>query len=187
MNRYYYFTLLVLPLIVSLSDVKSTGERAKSYVCTPCGLSCDSSRRDKPGSCEACNMDLVDESTINFKNIDFNELCALLKASPDHLLLDVRSPGEFNNTATEVESFGRFKGAINIDIEELGSRMKELDKHKGKPVIVYCSHSHRSPRASYLLALSGFQQVVNVKEGVSALTPASGLNCLKDNFIPFKK
>jgi len=33
---------------------------------------------------------------------------------------------------------------------------------------VYCSHSHRSPRASYMLSQNGFKNVTNMLGGMSA-------------------
>ena len=46
--------------------------------------------------------------------------------------------------------FGRLKNAINIPIQQLDKRLAELEQHKGKQIIVYCSHSRRSPQASWI-------------------------------------
>ncbi|MBK8290985.1 MAG: rhodanese-like domain-containing protein [Flammeovirgaceae bacterium] len=109
--------------------------------------------------CPVCNMKLVEKSTIKFKNLSINEFCDRITANPKAVLLDVRTSGEFNATNTEVMSFGHFKNAINISVEELEGRLSELDKYKDREVLVYCSHSHRSPRASYLLSTRGFKNV----------------------------
>jgi len=144
----------------------------KQYVCTPCGNDCDKDVHDKPGSCSDCGMALIDKATIGFKDIDFKTVCERVKANPKLVLLDVRSPGEFKGTSTEVPTFGHLNNAININITELESRIGELNKYKNQEVIVYCSHSHRSPRASYYLATHGFKNVKNVAGGVSTLTPS---------------
>jgi len=86
----------------------------KEYVCTPCGHDCDKEIHDKPGTCEHCGMAFVEKSTIKFTDLTFEQLCARLKANPKAVLLDVRSPAEFNGTTSEVPSFGHFKNAINI-------------------------------------------------------------------------
>ena len=52
-------------------------------------------------------------------------------------------------------------------MEELQARMAELEKHKGKEIVVYCSHSHRSPRASYMLTEAGFKNVTNMTGGMN--------------------
>lgn len=153
------------------------------YVCTPCGHDCDSAVHDKPGMCSTCGMALVEKSTIKFKDLSFEEVCARLKSNPRAVLLDVRTPAEFSGSA-DVPSFGRFKNAINVNVEELPNRLKELSKYKNREVLVYCSHSHRSPRASYVLTTNGFSNVKNVAGGVSTMTEEDKA-CLKNNFVTY--
>jgi rhodanese-related sulfurtransferase len=170
--------LLVAIALVATSFVAN---QKKEYVCTPCGRECDHTVYDKPGTCSACGMKLVEKSSVKFKELSFEEVCARLKANPKAVLLDVRTPGEFNGSS-DVETFGHFKNAININVEELSSRLNEINKYKDQEVLVYCSHSHRSPRASYLLTTSGFTNVSNVAGGVSTITQ-SEKDCLKANFV----
>ena len=42
----------------------SCGEMENEYVCTPCGLSCDTLFFSKPGICPHCNMDLIKKSDL---------------------------------------------------------------------------------------------------------------------------
>lgn len=126
-------------------------------------------------------MKLVERSTAKVKNISFEDVCDRLKANPDLVLLDVRTPGEFSGSGGR-RSFGHFKDAININVEDLPGRVNEIEKYKDKEVIVYCSHSHRSPRASYFLSSNGFTNVSNVAGGVSTITDEEK-DCLKGNFI----
>lgn len=164
--------------------VMSAMRTDKKYVCLPCGLACDAIPYDAPGKCPQCGMDLVEENSIKFKNINFATLCERIKQNKDIVLLDVRSKEEFNNTG-QMSSFGRFRNAININIQELQDRVPELNKFKDKEVVVYCSHSHRSPQASYFLTTQGFKNVENVEGGVSALQVKDGPDCLKDQYIVF--
>ena len=133
------------------------------YVCLPCGSACDSAVYDKPGTCSHCNMKLVDKSTIVHKDIEAAKMCSLDEKNV--VFLDVRTPAEFNGTAKD--KFGAIKNAINIPVQELETRMNELEKYKDKEIIVYCSHSHRSPRASYMLTQKGFKKVTNMLGGMS--------------------
>ena len=153
----------------------------KEYVCTPCGLDCDHAVHNKPGTCPSCGMKLVEKSTANVKNVSFKEVCDRLKANPNAILLDVRTPHEFDGSSGK-ESFGHFRNAININVEELPHRINEIKKYKDQEVIVYCSHSHRSPRASYLLTTNGFRNVENVRGGVSTITQ-SEKDCLANDFV----
>ncbi|MDX1936933.1 MAG: rhodanese-like domain-containing protein, partial [Flavihumibacter sp.] len=51
--------------------------------------------------------------------------------------------------------------------QQLEQRVKELSKYKNYDIVVYCSHSHRSPRASYILNQHGFKKVTNMEGGMS--------------------
>ena len=133
------------------------------YSCLPCGSGCDSAVFDKPGTCRHCSMKLVDRSTIVHKDIEPDKICLLNEK--DVVFLDVRTPAEFNGTAND--KFGAIKNAINIPVQELEKRMNELEKYKDKEIVVYCSHSHRSPRASYMLTQNGFTKVTNMLGGMS--------------------
>ncbi len=133
------------------------------YACTPCGADCDKSIHNEPGTCSQCKMALVDKSTIVHKNIQPDKMCSLNEMNV--VFLDVRTPAEFNGDA-EVK-FGAIKNAINIPVQELPLRINELEKYKDKEIIVYCSHSHRSPRASYMLTQNGFKNVTNMLGGMS--------------------
>ena len=133
------------------------------YACTPCGADCDKAVHNEPGSCRQCNMALVDKSAIVHKNIEPGKLCPFNEK--DVIFLDVRTPAEFKGTADA--RFGAIQNAINIPVQELQSRMNELEKYKDKEIIVYCSHSHRSPRASYMLTQKGFKNVTNMLGGMS--------------------
>ena len=138
-----------------------------NYLCTPCGRSCDTMVYKKSGSCNSCMMGLVNKATVNIKNIAPNEVCNFITntGSSNILLLDVRTAEEFNGTAPD--KFGKLAGAINIPVQELEKRMAELTQYKSKEIIVYCSHSHRSPMASYKLMQNGFTKVTNMQFGMS--------------------
>jgi rhodanese-related sulfurtransferase/predicted DNA-binding WGR domain protein len=68
-------------------------------------------------------------------------------------LIDVRTPEEFAS--------GHLKGAVNIPIDALASRLSEVGD-KSAPVAVYCKLGRRSGRATELLRAAGFQQVVDL-------------------------
>jgi rhodanese-related sulfurtransferase/DNA-directed RNA polymerase subunit RPC12/RpoP len=138
-----------------------------TYVCIPCGYECDTILYKTPGTCSHCKMELVKQSSIHFKNIKPVQLCSFIADAGDKnvLLLDVRTPAEFDGKAEE--KFGRLKNAVNIPVQELEARIKELAAFKNRQIVVYCSHSHRSPRASYILGKYGFKKVTNMLGGMS--------------------
>lgn len=173
----------LLVITFAVTSISFLPVQKKEYVCTPCGLDCDKEIHEKPGTCEHCSMPFVEKSTIKFSDLTFEELCARLKANPKAVLLDVRSPGEFNGTTIDVPSFGHFRNAININVVDLEKRVGELEKYKNQEILVYCSHSHRSPRASYFLSTHGFKDVKNMAGGVSTLNADQPKECLDRIFI----
>jgi rhodanese-related sulfurtransferase len=182
------FLTALLVLFVSgkcISDKKNgkTGEQ-DLYVCLPCGSDCDTKLYNNSGTCSHCNMELVQKSTIKHADIKPQSLCSFIaKAGSDNvLLLDVRTPAEFEGRAEE--KYGRLNNAVNIPVQELAARMKELNAWKDKQIVVYCSHSHRSPRASYMLTQNGFTKVTNMSEGMSAWkTTVKDEHCNQQLFI----
>lgn len=69
------------------------------------------------------------------------------------LLVDVRSPQEFAS--------GHIKGAKNIPVSEVATRLKEFGDTQ-KPIVVYCRSGARSARAQSTLKGAGFTQVYNL-------------------------
>ena len=67
------------------------------------------------------------------------------------VFVDVRTPGEFQA--------GSFKGAINIPVSELDSRLSELDK--SKQIVVFCKSGARASKAEQILESKGFNDVMN--------------------------
>jgi rhodanese-related sulfurtransferase len=159
-----------LYLVATLSHAqRSTG--SEKYQCLPCGQHCDEQKYDVPGKCMHCQMDLVKSSTLTFKTISPEEICDYVKKHPDAVLLDVRTKAEFEGKHDP--DYGTLKNAINIPIGEIDARMNELTRYKEKEVIVFCSHSHRSPQVSYKLTQNGFKKVSNMSGGMSVMNSSS--------------
>ncbi len=139
----------------------------EKYVCMPCGQDCDKKVYRNPGICPKCKMQLVEKSFANFRTIQPSQICEYIQSHPHIVLLDVRTKQEFEGNATP--DFGTFKNAINIPLQELEANLPLIDSLKEKEIIVYCSHSHRSPQASYLLQVNGFKNIINMEGGMSAM------------------
>jgi rhodanese-related sulfurtransferase len=154
-----------------LARATPESSQAGSYQCLPCGRDCDNILHDKPGTCSSCNMELVKKSTVVFKNIPASQICEYIKKHPAAVLLDVRTKEEFEGKADP--DFGSLKNAVNIPIQELKNKMSSINHLKNKEILVFCSHSHRSPQASYMLSQSGFTNVTNMLGGMSVVTDRS--------------
>lgn len=116
---------------------------------------------------------------LAYKTVFINDLCDSLRNNPGRLILDVRSRGEFSDTsASSSLNIGHLKGAININVNEVKTRLNELLTYKHKPIFVYCSHSQRSRVTSKILSDSGFTNVININGAMTEF------NLLKNTSIP---
>ncbi len=78
----------------------------------------------------------------------------------DAVVLDVREPAEYSQ--------GHILGARNLPMSQLESRIQELDKYKGKSVILCCASGNRSSRAMSALKARGFEKAFNLTGGVAS-------------------
>jgi len=62
------------------------------------------------------------------------------------VIIDVRSAGEFAS--------GHAKGAVNIPLDQLESKIAKVKNYK-KPIVVCCASGMRSARAKAILASQG--------------------------------
>jgi len=73
-------------------------------------------------------------------------------------ILDVREPWEI--------AIASLPGTVNIPLQEVPSRLGELDR--GAELIVMCHGGGRSRRAAEFLAARGFTRVANLSGGIDA-------------------
>ena len=78
----------------------------------------------------------------------------------DALVLDVRENSEFTD--------GHIAKARHIPLGQLKTRLTDLDKHKGKPIVVVCRTGNRSGHACGVLRKAGFENVNNLAGGIVA-------------------
>lgn len=103
---------------------------------------------DAPASAEGARRDS-----------DVAGLKAGLDAGEVPVLVDVRTAEEY--------AAGHVPGAVNIPVDELSSRLDEIEKHKEGEVWVICQSGGRSATAADLLAKQGYR-AVNVDGGTGA-------------------
>ena len=168
-----FIGLLFLQTNQVFSQKKNTSKQS-SYACLPCGQDCDKDTYSEQGVCSHCHMKLVNRSTITFATIQPDEICSYIQKHPGVVLLDCRTKEEFEGRADP--DFGTLQNAINIPIQEIESRLGSINSLKKKRIIVFCSHSHRSPQVAYLLTQNGFKKVLNMAGGMHIMTDN---NCKK--------
>ena len=67
------------------------------------------------------------------------------------VLIDVRTPGEFSG--------GRIAGAINVPVNEIGSRAAAVIPGPDTAVLLYCRSGNRSAQAARTLSRMGYTRV----------------------------
>ena len=83
----------------------------------------------------------------------------------DAVILDVRAEGEFKT--------GHIPQARHIPVSDLNQRLKEINKFKDKPIILYCQSGNRASTAGARLKKEGFDAVHTLQGGLAAWQNAS--------------
>lgn len=100
------------------------------------------------GGCGAATKD------SGFQQMDMKDAAILMEEASDYILLDVRTPEEFEE--------GHLPGAINVENERIGSEeIPELPK-KDQKILVYCRSGNRSKQASAKLVKLGYTEIVEI-------------------------
>jgi rhodanese-related sulfurtransferase len=76
------------------------------------------------------------------------------------LVVDVREDNEFTG--------GRIGAARHIPLGVLKQRIKDIERYKESPVVVYCRTGARSAVAASQLVAAGFTDVTNLQGGIQA-------------------
>ncbi len=78
----------------------------------------------------------------------------------DAVVVDVREPAEYTG--------GHIPNSRHIPLSQLDKRLPELEKFKGRSLIVNCASGNRSSAACARLRSAGFEKVFNLSGGISA-------------------
>lgn len=98
------------------------------------------------------------EAGSSFRTITPLEAKTLIEARKDLLLVDVRSPEEFQG--------GSLPGATLIPFWDFAKGRYDLPKDK--PILLICAVGGRSLACGQLLATQGYREVYNLKGGLDA-------------------
>lgn len=92
------------------------------------------------------------------KTISAAEFMQKLASTRNEYLLDVRTPGEYNEE--------HLNNAVNIDYNgpDFEAQIKQLDK--SRPVFLYCLSGGRSGSAVSALSAAGFKEIYNMQGGI---------------------
>lgn len=77
-------------------------------------------------------------------------------------LVDIRGQAEFNK--------GHIQGAVNIPLTQVSDNIKQLEKHKDKPIIMVCANGIQVAAACNILKKAGFDKLYKLSGGMSSWT-----------------
>ena len=95
----------------------------------------------------------------NVKNVSGEEADKLIKENKNLIILDVRSKTEYQK--------GHIKASKLMPANEIASRIRELEKFRGRPILVHCAAGGRSPKAVNVLIKNKFGPIYHMNHGLS--------------------
>jgi rhodanese-related sulfurtransferase len=101
---------------------------------------------------------VVDYRQANYREVASKEAAELIR-NITPLVLDVRTPGEYNR--------GHLKDSVLIPVQQLQARWQEIAGYKNKDVLIYCATGNRSTVAAKILIDNGFKRIFNLRQGIS--------------------
>ncbi|WLC87312.1 rhodanese-like domain-containing protein [Clostridium estertheticum] len=95
----------------------------------------------------------------NVKNVSGQEAVKLIRENKNLIILDVRSKSEYQT--------GHINASKLMPSNEIASRISELEKFRGKPILVHCASGGRSPKAVNVLLKNKFGPIYHMNHGLS--------------------
>ncbi len=98
--------------------------------------------------------------------IEVPALRAELAANPDTLLVDVRTPGEYQA--------GYIEGSVNLPLAQVDEHLRRIVRDAGGRMVMICQAGGRASQAAGALAGAGLSDVVVLDGGMNAWVAAGG-------------
>lgn len=93
-------------------------------------------------------------------HIDVHSVKEMLDSGEDFLLLDCRESDE--NQLVKIE------GSTLLPMNEVASRVSELEPYRSRRIVVHCHHGGRSMKVTQWLRGQGFGKVQNMTGGIDS-------------------
>jgi phage shock protein E len=112
----------------------------------------------------ACALLMLTSMAAEPKNISIDDTAKLLSKDTNVVVLDVRTPKEFQA--------GHIKGATNINFQDkdFADRVAKLDK--SKTYVIHCAAGGRSAKACSQIKDMDFKNMLHMNEGFNAWSKA---------------
>jgi rhodanese-related sulfurtransferase len=107
---------------------------------------------------------VTDNSTI--PAIDATTVRSLLATSPDTLIVDVRTPAEFETAHIE--------GAVNLPLDQVDAHLSRIVADAGGELVLVCQSGNRASQARAKLSGAGVSGATVMSGGMNAWIAAGG-------------
>lgn len=107
----------------------------------------------------ACSAQQQSDASRTIKNIDSEEALSLMENDSDVVIIDVRTPREFNA--------GHIKGAKNINIADSDFQSQLENLERDSTYLVYCRTGNRSGKAIKLMKQLDFKSIYHLQHGIT--------------------
>ena len=111
--------------------------------------------------------DLVKDAKSRIREITAEELHQEMENNREHVIVDVREPGEFQNwriSGAMLIPRGVLEPAVDLDNPQ---RNQALSNARGQKVVLYCSTGGRSALAADVLQKMGFTDIESLAGGIT--------------------
>ena len=98
----------------------------------------------------------------NVKNVSGEDAAKLIRDTKNLVIIDVRTKGEYQS--------GHINGSKLMPVSEIASRITELEKFRGKPILVHCASGNRSPKAVNVLLKNKFGPIYHMNHGLAGFS-----------------
>jgi 3-mercaptopyruvate sulfurtransferase SseA len=113
----------------------------------------------------AKTKNLVSEN--QYTNIGSTDAMTLIENSPDLVIIDIRTPNEFENKdSLQQNNIGHLKNAINIPQEVFDQQLNSFRISPDKPVLLYDAKGFNSMDVVSFLRARGFTRIYNLYGGL---------------------
>lgn len=100
-------------------------------------------------------------SKVEIPIVSEEEVLKYLESKTEMLVLDVRTESEYKGP------LGHIASSVHVPVDELESRLAELERYKSLPIVTVCHSGSRSSWAANILIKAGFSHSKNMVGGMS--------------------
>jgi rhodanese-related sulfurtransferase len=111
--------------------------------------------------------DKVLTTNLAYKNIDSRDAFHLIKNTPGMVIIDIRSPAEFECRDTlQQNNIGHLKNALNFPQNVFSEKLNSSQIPSNSPVLLYDLNGYNSMDVVDILKAKGFTSIYNLFEGL---------------------